>query len=243
MLGTLTPLRAGKALQAERSTLKIRNIEVTGTAIILRDDASSYSIDLSGKSGGSIAYTLDATQTHRAKHEAAGFEIILIMPAENPPAVSFPFIARWADFAGPWRLRAGKTYLISVFNTDGSWIGAVNGETELRTKKRILGRTRAAEIPAVNLADDCQVYTGAITEAETELTFSTAGLNTGKSVLCFDLILEIEAETAEIAFPVSGWMDFCYPARGFKRGEKHALTFISLDGGTNWIGRWNNYLK
>lgn len=243
MLGTLTPLaaRAGTTRPAYRNGLKLRQMQVNGTEIVLRDTASAYLIDLSDKDGGSLAYTLNTSQTDPDNHEVASFEIALVTPAENPPAISFPFISKWADFAGLWRIRPGRIYFINVFRAgNGNWIGSVQGEVRLRTKRNVLGRTAAAAAN-IELEDNTQTYTFTAAE-DTAFTFDTAGLRTEKPVLCFDLIVTAETDRPALTFPVSGWFDFGYPARPIENGTRHAFTFLSIDGGETWVGRYNTKL-
>jgi hypothetical protein len=245
MLGTLTPFGGRSAQTSFRSQQKVRQIRVTGTEIVLRNTASAYLIDLSDQTDGSFAYTLDTSQITPGNHEVASFEIALVMPAAGSPAVSFPFVDQWLDFAGLWRTLPGRTYYISVFRLGGKWIGSLNGSAVQRTKRGILGllrRVNPALAPGtVLLTDDCNAYAETVS-ADTEFTFDASGLENRKSVLCFDLLVKVEADAA-LTFPVSKWFDFGYPARPFKAGQTHALTFLSLDGGETWIGKHNTIIN
>ncbi|MCR5360344.1 MAG: hypothetical protein K6E55_10720 [Thermoguttaceae bacterium] len=249
MLGTLTPLGTSRNPNATalRSSYRLRNYPVNGSEIVLRDFASSYSIDLSDKSGGSFAYTLNTSQVHQGRHEVLNFEIVLATPAVGSVAVSFPFVDKWVDFGGLWRIQPGRIYFISVFRIGtGEYIGAVTGESKPITKRGIMGKKRivdpALETGTILLEDNCLTYEETVEGESATFDFVTDYLANQKDVLCFDLVLNIESDNPSITFPVSKWFDFCYPARGFKRGEKHSLTFLSLDGGETWVGRWNNYL-
>lgn len=243
MLGTLTPLSAaGTAAEALRSSYWRRNIPVTGDTVVLRNGASSYSIDLSNRSGGDFSFALDESQITPGRHETEAFEIVLTLPATDPPeSVTFEWLDRWADFAGLWRLQAGKTYFLSFFKVNGKWIGAVAGEVTIPVKAGALGVSRNVEGVTVPLEDNTLTYFASVSGASASFAFDTSGLETEKDVLCFDLILSVEAD-CEITFPVEKWFDFGYPARGFKAGTVHALTFMTFNGGDNWIGRWNNLL-
>lgn len=243
MLGTLTPLAsAGSTAEAFRSPYWRRNIPVTGDTVVLRNGASSYSIDLSNRSGGEYSFALDESQIQRGNHEVEAFEIVLTLPAVNPPeSVTFEWLDRWADFAGLWRLQAGKTYFISFFKVNGEWVGAVAGDLTVPVKTGILGVSREIEGVTVPLEENTLAYFAAVSGSAATFAFDTDGLGTEKDVLCFDLILTVQQD-CEITFPVSKWMDFCYPARGFKAGTVHSLTFLTFDGGDTWIGRWNNLL-
>lgn len=249
MLHTLTPLVSPRNVNftAYRNPLKMRNIPVLDSPIILRDYASVYTIDLSDYDDDQeLIFGIDTSATHQDRHEALCFEVVLIMPATQPPKVTFPFVDKWLDFAGHWRNEPGKTYLLSFFRLGGKWFGALNGTTKLVTKDGTLSRTIRVEdeneTGVIPLSDVCSTYEYTVTEDSLTFGFKTDSLANEKSVLCFDLLLTIESDAPELTFPVTRWFDFCYPARGFKRGEKHALTFISLDGGETWVGRWNNYI-
>ena len=245
MLGTLTPFGGRSAQIAVRSLLKVRQIRVSGTEIVLRNSASAYLIDLSDQTSGTFAYTLDTSQLTPGHHEIASFEIALVMPASGPLSVSFQFIDRWLDFAGLWRLLPGRTYYISVIRKGNQWIGSVTGSAVQRTKRGLLSvlrRVDPALMPGtILLADDCNAYAETVS-ADTEFTFDASGLENRKSVLCFDLLVKVEADAA-LTFPVAKWFDFGYPARPFKAGQTHALTFLSLDGGETWIGKHNTIIN
>ena len=241
MLGTLTPFGGRSAQTAFRSQQKVRQIRVSGTQIALRNSASAYLIDLSDQASGTFAYTLDTSQITQGRHEIASFEIALVMPAAGSLTVTFPFIDTWLDFCGLWRLVPGRTYFISVFRKGDKWIGSVQGSAVQKTKRGILSVLRRVD-PALTpgtvlLTDGCCAYAETV-GADTTFTFDTDGLATSKSVLCFDLLVKMTAD-AVLTFPVSKWFDFGYPARPFKAGQTHALTFLSLDGGETWIGKHN----
>lgn len=241
MLNTLAPLRARRNLNpsAYRSQSKRRNLEVHGTEIILRNSASSYSIDLSDVHGGERSYSLNTSQTNRGNHEVTSFEIVLILPAVNPPTVTFPFL-RWADFAGLYRLEPGRGYLISVFRVGQDWIGALSGSTKIPTLKTILGRTEGANTAGIVLQDYKTSYLFSADGEPVAFAFDTGGLSTEKQVLCFDLLVRMQAAITTLDFPVTKWFDFCLPPTGrYTAGETYAFTFLSLDGGSNWIGRYN----
>lgn len=249
MLHTLTPLAAPRNVNAiaYRNPLKMRNLAVLDNPIVLRDYASVYTIDLSDYDDDpALIFGVDTSAIHQDRHEALGFEVVLIMPATQPPKVTFAFVDRWLDFAGLWRFEPGKTYLLSFFRIGGKWFGALNGTTKLVTQDGILSRTIRVEdddgTGVIPLSDTCSTYEYTVTEDSLTFDFETDFLGNEKNVLCFDLLLTIESDAPELTFPVTRWFDFCYPARGFKRGEKHAMTFISLDAGETWVGRWNNYI-
>lgn len=227
---------------AYRSIYRARRIPVSGSSIVLRDYASIYSIDLSAESGGTKSYSLDTARIHPANHEVLNFEILVIMPAVNPPKVEFPFVDKWLDFGLFFRNEPGTAYVISVFRIGNKYYAANSGTLKLPTFRPLLGRLEATAA-AIDLKDSVTTYRAAVS-GETDFTFSTAGLTNAKSVYSFELLLDFDEETAlnDVTFPVSGWLDFGMPYRPWRAGT-HSLTFISFDGGTNWIGRYNSMIK
>ena len=148
MLHTLTPLGSPRNVNAVayRNPLKMRNIPVLDNPIVLRDYASVYTIDLSDYDDDpDLIFGVDTSKIHQDMHDALGFEVVLIMPATQPPKVTFTFVDKWLDFAGLWRFEPGKTYLLSFFRLGGKWFGALNGTTKITTKDGILSRTIRVE--------------------------------------------------------------------------------------------------
>lgn len=248
MLGTVTPLGAARRVNdvAYRSQTKMRNLQVLDSPIVLHDFASIYTLDLSDYDETPLTFGIDTSAIHRGRHEVLGFELILVMPATDPPPVTFPFVDTWLDFAGLWRFQEGVTYLLSFFQIGGKWFGAVNGTAKLTTKEGLLSRsakiTDTAGTGVIPLGDYCSAYEYTVTQDTLTFDFDTDALLNEKDVLCFDLLLTIdsESESPTLTFPVSKWMDFCMPARGFRKGKKYALTFFSFDAGETWVGRYNN---
>ena len=241
MLGTLTPLGAGRNRPRTgfRSDHVGRVLPVWGSAVTLRDSASWYLIDLSSVHGGTRTYTLDESKIHPANHEIGRFTLLVKMPAVNPPKVNLAFVDKWLDFGLFFRNEPGRTYLVSCFKKGGKWYAGTAGDYVQPVTRRAVERSVVFTGATVPLADDCRNYRTAVT-GPTTFVFDTSGLTTEKPTLSFDLILDFDDETplADVVFPVSKWFDFGMPFRPWTRG-RHVVTFVTLDGGDNWLGKIN----
>lgn len=87
---------------------------------------------------------------------------------------------------------------------------------------------------AINLVENCSIYTHSPT-ANTTYTFNTTSLSEkSQCVVTFELMLKMPSTSITITFPTVKWLNETIPS--LVNGKTNILAFRSIDGGATWMG-------